>query len=77
MNQGKAVKDSNEWTRLLRDRPKLYKRLCSEKHCTFPTQNIVIIDVETINSLIQEELLFPITIISCLRLFVNSLLTDW
>lgn len=25
-----------------------------------------------INSLIQEELLFPITIISCLRLFVNS-----
>lgn len=30
-----------------------------------------------INSLIQEELLFPITIISCLRLFVNSFLTDW
>lgn len=31
-----------------------------------------IIDVEMINSLIQEELLSPITIISCLRLFVNS-----
>lgn len=44
---------------------------------TSPTQNIVIIDVETINSLIQEELLFPITIISCLRLFANSFLTDW
>lgn len=33
---------------------------------------ITIIDVEMINSLIQEELLSPITIISCLRLFVNS-----
>ncbi|EHX0988838.1 hypothetical protein K3Q66_001466 [Escherichia coli] len=31
-----------------------------------------IIDVEMINSLIQEELLSPITIISCLRLFVNN-----
>lgn len=28
-----------------------------EKHCTFPIQNIVIIDVETINILIQGELL--------------------
>lgn len=35
----------------------IYKRSCSEKHCTFPTQNIVIIDVEMINILIQGELL--------------------